>query len=150
MEDPQGSGYQLVNSYVAIATGGVWGNGLGGSVQKMGFLPEAHTDFIMAVVLEETGIIGLALIISLYVTIMFRGVSIAKGLDDMFPKLLAIGLTFQIIIQAVINLGAVSGLLPITGVTLPFISYGGSSLLFTMISAGILVNLSASMKKLTS
>jgi cell division protein FtsW len=147
-EDPQGSGYQLVNSYVAIASGGVWGSGLGGSVQKLGFLPEAHTDFIMAVILEETGIFGLALIISLYVIIMFRGVSIAKGLDDMFPKLLAIGLTFQIIIQAVINLGAISGLLPITGVTLPFISYGGSSLLFTMISAGILVNLSAHQKRL--
>ncbi|MFA1818814.1 putative lipid II flippase FtsW [Virgibacillus oceani] len=149
-DDPQGSGYQLVNSYVAIASGGIWGNGLGSSVQKLGFLPEAHTDFIMAVILEETGIIGLFFIIFLYLFIMFRGVSIAKGLDDMFPKLLAIGLTFQIILQAVINLGAVSGMLPITGITLPFISYGGSSLLFTLISAGILVNLSAHRKRLTS
>lgn len=149
-DDPQGSGYQLVNSYIAIASGRLWGNGLGGSVQKLGFLPEAHTDFIMAVILEETGMIGLIFVISLYVVIMFRGISIAKGLDDMFPKLLAIGLTFQIILQAVINLGAISGMLPITGITLPFISYGGSSLLFIMISAGILVNLSAHRKSLTS
>ncbi|GAB3793390.1 putative lipid II flippase FtsW [Virgibacillus kimchii] len=149
-EDPQGSGYQLVNSYVAIATGGLWGNGLGGSVQKLGFLPEAHTDFIMAVILEEIGVFGLLIVISLYLFMMFRGFSIAKDLDDMFPKLLAIGLTFQITLQAVINLGAVSGMLPITGITLPFISYGGSSLLFTMISAGILVNLSAYRNRMAS
>src|SRR5690625_4098567 len=127
-ENVQSSGYQLVNSYVAIASGGLWGSGLGGSVQKLGFLPEAHTDFIMAVILEEVGVFGLVVVIIFYLFVMFRGFSIAKGLDDMFPKLLAFGLTFQIILQAAINLGAVSGMMPITGITLPFISYGGSSL----------------------
>ncbi|WP_249872078.1 putative lipid II flippase FtsW [Oceanobacillus saliphilus] len=142
-EDPAGHGYQLVNSYVAIGTAGIWGNGLGNSVQKLGYLPEAHTDFIMSIILEELGIIGLAVVIGSYLIIMFRGIHIAKANKDMFAKLLAIGITFQIMTQAILNLGAVSGMLPITGITLPFISYGGSSLVITMISAGILVNLSA-------
>ncbi|MUK90382.1 putative lipid II flippase FtsW [Ornithinibacillus sp. L9] len=141
--DPLGDGYQLVNSYIAIGSGGIWGNGLGNSVQKLGYLPEAHTDFIMAVILEEIGVVGLAIIMFSYLYIMFRGVRIAKQAPTMFAKLLAVGLTFQLIIQAVINLGAVSGLLPITGITLPFISYGGSSLVFTMITAGLLINISA-------
>lgn len=148
-EDMVGDGYQLVNSYVAIASGGFLGNGLGNSVQKAGFLPEAHTDFIMAIILEELGIFGLGIVMVAYVFIMFRGMKIVKTMDDMFPKLLAIGLTFQLTLQATINLGAVAGLLPITGLTLPFISYGGSSLVFTMIAAGILVNLSSQASKKT-
>ncbi|WP_156292078.1 putative lipid II flippase FtsW [Oceanobacillus salinisoli] len=145
--DPFGDGYQLINGYIAIGTGGIWGTGLGNSVQKLGFLPEAHTDFIMAIIMEELGIFGLIIVISSYVYIMFRGVITARGCKDMFAKLLAIGITFQIMSQVVINLGAVSGLLPITGITLPLISYGGSSLVITMISLGILVNLSAKSKK---
>lgn len=141
--DPFGEGYQLVNGYIAIGTGGIMGNGLGNSIQKLGFLPEAHTDFIMAVIIEELGIFGLVIVISAYIFIMFRGVQIARECKDMFAKLLAIGITFQIIAQACINLGAVSGLLPITGITLPLISYGGSSLVITMISLGILINLSS-------
>lgn len=140
--DPLGEGYQLINSYVAIGTGGIFGNGLGASVQKLGFLPEAHTDFIMAVVLEELGIFGLIFVIGTYIFIMFRGIHIARSCDRMFPKLLAIGITFQIMTQVIFNLGAVSGLLPITGVPLPLISYGGSSTLMTMTSLGILLHLS--------
>ncbi|MBY7144057.1 putative lipid II flippase FtsW [Virgibacillus sp. NKC19-3] len=142
-DNPLGDGYQLLNSYIAIGTGGFAGNGLGGSVQKLGFLPEAHTDFIMAVILEELGAFGLILVIGAYIFIMFRGIAIAKACTSMFPKLLAIGITFQIILQVIFNLGAVSGLLPITGIPLPLISYGGSSTLVSMISLGILLQISA-------
>lgn len=141
--DPAGDGYQLINSFIAIGTGGITGNGLGRSVQKLGFLPEAHTDFIMAVVLEELGLIGLLFVIGVYTFIMLRGIAIAKACKDIFPKLLAIGITFQIMLQVIFNLGAVSGLLPITGVPLPLISYGGSSTIVTMISFGILLQISA-------
>ncbi|ELK47775.1 UNVERIFIED_CONTAM: putative lipid II flippase FtsW [Halobacillus marinus] len=142
LADPNGEGYQLIGSYKAIASGGWTGRGLGNSVEKMGYLPEAHTDFIMSIVLEELGLIGLLIILGGYVTILYRGVRIAVQTKDTFGKLLAVGLTFQIGLQAVFNLGAVSGLLPITGITLPFISYGGSSLIVLLLSAGILVNIS--------
>ncbi|MEF2290905.1 putative lipid II flippase FtsW [Virgibacillus dokdonensis] len=141
--DPVGDGYQLVNSYIAIGTGGITGNGLGRSIQKLGFLPEAHTDFIMAIVVEELGLMGLLFVIGAYIFIMFRGVAIAKACDNMFPKLLAMGITFQIMLQVIFNLGAVSGLLPITGIPLPLISYGGSSTIVTMTSFGILLQISA-------
>ncbi|MCZ0703894.1 cell division protein FtsW [Natronobacillus azotifigens] len=141
-DDPTGSGFHLINSYVSIATSGFTGNGLGNSVQKLGYLPEAHTDFIMAVIVEELGILGLLFVIGGYLFILYRGVQISKQVDDMYLKLLALGITFQIMIQTVFNLGAVSGMLPITGIPLPFISYGGTSLTFTLISAGILVNIS--------
>ena len=143
-----GDGYQLIHSYLAMDSGGLTGNGLGGSIQKLGFLPEAHTDFIMAIISEELGIMGLLFVMmGAYLLIMYRAVRIVQGLQDPFGKLLTIGLTFQIMIQAAFNLGAVFGLLPITGIPLPFISYGGSSLVFMMISAGILVNLSSSIKR---
>lgn len=148
-DDPLGDGYQLIQSFYAIESGGVLGRGLGNSIQKLGYLPEAHTDFIMAVILEELGIFGLLFVTILYLFIMLRGVSTARKHTNAFPKLLAIGLTFQIMIQVIFNLGAVSGLLPITGITLPFISYGGSSLVFMLFSAGILVNLSSSEKVTT-
>lgn len=141
-EDPFGDGYQLINSYEAIASGGIWGRGLGHSVQKLGYLPEAHTDFIIAVIAEELGIIGMLFVILCYLFIMYRGVRIGLKTNQPFAKLLAFGLTFQIMVQAIFNLGAASGLLPITGIPLPFVSYGGSSLLFMFISSGILVNLS--------
>ncbi|MEC1474516.1 putative lipid II flippase FtsW [Bacillus haynesii] len=146
-QNENGDGYQLINSYLAIDSGGLWGNGLGNSVQKLGFLPEAHTDFIMAVITEELGGVGLVMIIGAYLLIMFRGVRVASKIDDPFGKLLAVGLTFQIMIQALFNLGAVFGLLPITGIPLPFVSYGGSSLMFMLMSAGILVNLSSHVKR---
>ena len=148
--DSDGNGYQLVNSYYAISSGGFWGRGLGNSIQKLGYLPEAHTDFIMSIIMEELGIIGLLIVICSYIFIMYRGMRIAQYSTQLFPKLLAIGLTFQMIVQAIFNLGAVSGLLPITGVPLPFISYGGSSLVMMLITSGILVNLSRYTNKVES
>ncbi|MBU5595195.1 putative lipid II flippase FtsW [Amphibacillus sp. MSJ-3] len=141
-DDPAGDGYQLINSYISIATGGLTGNGLGNGVQKLGYLPEAHTDFIMAVIIEELGLIAVIFVIGSYLFILYRGIKIAQEVDSMYLRLLALGVTFQITIQAVFNLGAMSGLLPITGIPLPFISYGGTSLVFTLLSAGILVNVS--------
>lgn len=146
-EDALGDGYQLINSYIAIISGGLWGNGIGNSVQKMGYLPEAHTDFIMSIIIEELGAIGFLVVILCYLFIMYRGVRISLKGKDPFLKLLAIGLTFMIMIQVVFNLGAVTGMLPITGITLPFISYGGTSLILMMITMGILVNLSAVVNK---
>ncbi|WP_406566837.1 putative lipid II flippase FtsW [Bacillus xiamenensis] len=142
-----GDGYQLIHSYLAMDSGGLTGNGLGGSIQKLGFLPEAHTDFIMAVISEELGFMGVSFVIGAYLLIMYRAVRIVRSLQDPFGKLLTVGLTFQIMLQAGFNLGAVFGLLPITGIPLPFISYGGSSLVFMMITAGILVNLSSYIKR---
>ncbi|AOZ89582.1 cell division protein FtsW [Bacillus xiamenensis] len=142
-----GDGYQLIHSYLAMDSGGMTGNGLGGSIQKLGFLPEAHTDFIMAVISEELGFMGVSFVIGAYLLIMYRAVRIVRSLQDPFGKLLTVGLTFQIMLQAGFNLGAVFGLLPITGIPLPFISYGGSSLVFMMITAGILVNLSSYIKR---
>lgn len=112
-----------------------------------GNIPEAHTDFIMAIISEELGIMGLLFVMGAYLLIMYRAVRIVQGLQYPFGKLLTIGLTFQIMIQVAFNLGAVFGLLPITGIPLPFISYDGSSLVFMMISSGILVNLSSSIKR---
>lgn len=146
-EDASGAGYQVINSYIAIVSGGLWGNGIGNSAQKMGYLPEAHTDFIMSIIIEELGAIGFLVVILCYLFIMYRGVRISLKGRDPFLKLLAIGLTFMMMIQVVFNLGAVTGMLPITGITLPFISYGGSSLILMMIASGILVNLSAVVNK---
>ncbi|MBB6454986.1 cell division protein FtsW [Salirhabdus euzebyi] len=146
-EDPSDDGYHLIQSYVAIGTGGLTGEGLGGSVQKLGYLLEAHTDFIMAVIAEELGLVGVGITIGLLALIVLRGLYFAKKCEDAFGSLLAIGISCMIGIQTFINVGAVSGLLPITGVTLPFISYGGSSLLILMISMGILNNIAMQIRK---
>ncbi|MFS0559348.1 putative lipid II flippase FtsW [Terribacillus sp. 179-K 1B1 HS] len=145
--DSEGKGYQLINGYEAIASGGVFGKGIGGGVQKLGFLPEAHTDFIMAVVLEELGILGLVIVFFLYFSLLVKGVYIALRAEDHFGTLLTIGLLFQIMVQVVFNLGAVSGLLPITGIPLPFISYGGSSLIVNLFTMGIILQISRKSKQ---
>jgi len=137
-----GDGYQLVNSYIALGSGGIKGLGLGQSVQKFGYLPEAHTDFIMAVIAEELGLAGVTFVLALLSFIILKGFLIARKCDDPFGSLLAIGISSMIAIQTCINLGGLTGLIPITGVTLPFISYGGSSLLLLMLSVGVLVNVS--------
>lgn len=137
-----GSGYQLVNSYIAIGSGGLSGLGLGESVQKYGYLPESHTDFIMAVIAEELGIFGVSFVLILLAFIVLKGLYIARKCEDAFGSLIAIGVSSMIAIQTGVNLGGLTGLIPITGVTLPFISYGGSSLLLLMMSMGILVNVS--------
>ncbi|MDR4937307.1 FtsW/RodA/SpoVE family cell cycle protein [Rossellomorea marisflavi] len=139
-QDAQGIGYQLVNSYLAIGSGGVKGLGLGQSVQKLGYIPEPQTDFIMAIIAEELGIFGVAFVILGLAYIVLRGIYIGVKCQDPFGTMIAIGISSMIGIQAFINLGGVSGLIPITGVPLPFISYGGSSLLVLSLSLGVLVN----------
>ncbi|CAH0259677.1 FtsW/RodA/SpoVE family cell cycle protein [Priestia megaterium] len=141
-ENQQGNGYQLVNSYVAIGNGGILGMGLGQGVQKTGYLPESHTDFIMAIIAEELGFWGVLLVLGLLFFIIFKGLKTAIKCRDPFGALLAIGISVMIAVQVFVNLGAVTGLLPITGVTLPFISFGGSSLTLLMLAAGILTNVS--------
>ncbi len=146
MNDPfateKTSGFQMANSYIAIGSGGVNGLGLGRGVQKLGYLPEAHTDFIMAVIAEELGVWGVGFVIILLAYIVLRGIRIALKCTDPFGSLLAIGISSMIGIQTFINLGGVSGLIPLTGVPLPFVSYGGSSLIQLAIATGILANVS--------
>jgi len=143
-QNPESTGYHLIQSYIAIGGGGLKGEGLGQSVQKLGYLWGAHTDFIMAVIAEELGVFGVILVIGLFAVITLRGLYIARKCTDSFGALLAIGISSLVAIQAIINLGAISGILPITGVPLPFLSYGGSSLFVLMLSMGILNNIARS------
>lgn len=135
-------GYQLVNSYLALGSGGLKGLGLGQSVQKLGYLPEAHTDFIMAVIAEELGAFGVCFVLLLLGYIVLKGYFIGLKCKDPFGSLLAIGIASMIGIQSFVNLAGISGVIPLTGVPLPFVSYGGSSLLQLSIAMGILVNIS--------
>jgi len=137
------SNYQLTQSKIGLGIGGVWGEGLGMSNQKLLFLPEPFTDFIFSILGEELGFIGLFGVFSLFLVILWKGISIAKGAPDFFGYLLAVGLTFSIIVGAFINAAVVCGLLPTTGIPMPFISYGGSCLLFNMMGIGILLNISS-------
>ncbi|GGJ87012.1 putative lipid II flippase FtsW [Lentibacillus kapialis] len=146
-QDPGDDGYHLIQSYLAIGEGGLLGEGLGHSVQKLGFLLEPHTDFIMAVIAEELGFIGVTIVIGMLAIIVLRGLFIARKCSDSFGALLAVGISSMIAIQTFTNLGAISGLLPITGVPLPFVSYGGSSLLVMMIAMGIMNNIAKSVKQ---
>lgn len=150
LKDPfataQNEGFHLANSYIAIGSGGVNGLGLGKSIQKLGYLPESHTDFIMAIIAEELGMWGVAFVIILLAYIVLRGIYIGLQCKDPFGSLLAIGISSMIGIQSFINLAGVSGFIPLTGVPLPFISYGGSSLLMLAVAMGILVNVSMFVK----
>ncbi|MGG4265945.1 FtsW/RodA/SpoVE family cell cycle protein [Peribacillus simplex] len=143
--DPFGTaaydGYQLVNSLFAIGSGGLTGVGFGNSVQKYGYLPESHTDFIMAIIAEELGIFGVSFVLLTLGFIVLRGFVLSAKCKDPFGSLLLIGISSMIGIQVGINVGGVTGLIPISGITLPFISYGGSSLLLLMISMGIYQNI---------
>ncbi|MBQ9816890.1 MAG: putative lipid II flippase FtsW [Proteobacteria bacterium] len=144
--DPWGnqdtSAYQLVESLISIGSGGVPGRGLGEGLGKLGFVPELHTDFIGTAIAEELGFFGVALIIGLYVAFAFRGFLIAMRARDYFGRFTAFGLTFIISLQGAVNLCVISGLLPTKGLTLPFISFGGSSLLMCMFATGVLLNIS--------
>ena len=140
--DPLGAGYNIIQSMVAFASGGLWGCGYGASKQKLGWLPEAHTDFIFAVIGEELGFLGCVFIIGLFWTILQRGFNIAFKCPDMYGKLLAVGLTFSIVFQAFLNMSVASSMTPATGVPLPFISYGGSSILISLCMVGIILNIS--------
>lgn len=139
--DPLGSGFQIIQSLFAIGPGGILGFGFLGSRQKHFYLPEPQTDFIFSIICEEFGIVGALVVICLFVFIIFLIIRIALNEDNLFKKYVIFGLGFQIIFQAMLNLSVVIGLIPVTGVTLPFISYGGSSLLITVLSIGIILNL---------
>ncbi|MDA3130519.1 putative lipid II flippase FtsW [Aliibacillus thermotolerans] len=139
-------GYQLIQAYIAMAHGGLTGTGLGKSAQKMHYLPEPHTDFIFPVIVEELGIFGLLFVVGCFLVLLWRGFITGVHASDMFGKLLAFGITFFFMFQALLNLMAVSGMMPITGVPLPFISYGGSSLIVSMISLGIVANIARKVK----
>ena len=140
--DPLGTGFQIIQSLYAIGPGGLFGMGFLNSRQKHFYLPEPQTDFIFSIISEEFGILGILIVAFFFLAILYLGIKIALNSKDSFAKYLAFGLTFQILIQAVMNLMVVIGLIPVTGVTLPFLSYGGSSLLISMASIGILLNIS--------
>jgi cell division protein FtsW len=139
----QESGYQLVHSLYAIGSGGFWGLGIGKSREKLFYLPDSHTDFIFSILAEELGFIGVITVLSLFAVLVIRGLIISLRAQDTFGSYLAMGLTSLIGLQAVINLAVVSGLMPTKGLSLPFLSYGGSSLLVNMIAIGILLNISS-------
>ena len=139
--DPLGSGFQIIQSLYAIGPGGLLGLGFGNSIQKHFYLPEPQTDFIFSIISEEFGFMGVIIVATLFITIITRGFKIAMNCEDLFGKYLAFGITFGLAFQTILNLMVVVGLIPVTGVTLPFLSYGGSSLLISLISIGILLNI---------
>jgi cell division protein FtsW len=141
-KDPQGAGFQLLQSLIAVGSGGFSGVGLMESKQKLFYLPEAHTDFIYAVICEEMGLIGALLVIGLFVVYGWRGLRAAFSAPDGFGRLLALGITAMVISQALINFAVVLGMVPTKGIPLPFVSYGGSSLLVMLLATGVLLNIS--------
>ena len=145
--DPLGSGFQIIQSLYAIGPGGLLGFGLGGSRQKHFYLPEPQTDFIFSIISEEFGFMGVLIVSSLFCFIIYESFKIALSTNDLFAKYLAFGIIFMISFQTILNLSVVIGLIPVTGVTLPFLSYGGSSLLITLIEMGILLNISRFQKQ---
>jgi cell division protein FtsW len=140
--DPQGHGFQLLQSLIAVGSGGFTGVGLMESKQKLFYLPEAHTDFIYSVLCEELGFIGGALVLGLFAIYGWRGIRSAFNSKDDFGRLAALGITVMVLSQALINLGVVLGMMPTKGIPLPFISYGGSSLLVMLLATGVLLNIS--------
>lgn len=140
--DPLGKGFQILQSYIAVGTGGITGLGLMEGKQKLFFLPEPQTDFIFAVIGEELGLIGALAVIAVFLLILVRGLRASAACQDDFGRLLAIGLTVMIVAQALVNMSVVLGLLPTKGIPLPFVSYGGSSLLVNLVAVGILLNIS--------
>jgi cell division protein FtsW len=142
LADPRGSGYQVIASQSALSGGGFWGRGLGKGIKKLGGLPEAHSDFIFAVVGEESGFVGAVFVLLLFVLFAWRGYGIAFRGGDSFHRFLAFGLTTVIFLQAMLNIAVVAGLLPATGIPLPFFSSGGSSMLVSLTICGLLLNLS--------
>lgn len=140
--DPQGISYQINQALLAIGSGGILGVGLARSSQKYNYLPEAMSDSIFAIAAEEIGFIGISILLFLFLAFAFKGLRIANKTQSDFGKLLAIGIVCWIIVQVFINITAISGLIPLTGIPLPFVSYGGSALIMTMAGAGILVNIS--------
>ena len=144
--DPLGSGFQIIQSLYSIGPGGLFGLGFGNSIQKHFYLPEPQTDFIFSIISEEFGILGILIISTLFIIIFYNSLKISIKCDDLFGKYLSFGITFGLMFQTMLNLCVVVGLIPVTGVTLPFLSYGGSSLLVSMFSIGIILNVSRECK----
>jgi len=141
-DDPLGDGFQVIQSLIAVGTGGVWGRGLMNGVQKLFYLPEPHTDFIYSVIAEELGLVGASAVILCFAIITWRGMRAALRAPDSYGAFLAVGLTTMIAVQALVNISVVLGLMPTKGIPLPFVSAGGSSLLVNLIGMGILLNVS--------
>jgi cell division protein FtsW len=139
--DPQGIGFQIIQSQIALGTGGLFGRGLGHSQQKLFYLPAAHTDFIFSIIGEELGLLGTLGVIVLFTIFIQQGLKIIKSAQNRFGYFLALGLVLMISLKAIINIGVSCGVFPTKGLPLPFISYGGSSLIFDMVSLGILINI---------
>ena len=146
-KDPAGDGYQLIQSFYALGAGGVTGLGIGQSRQKTLYMPEPHNDFIFSIIGEELGLIGCTVVILLFVIFVYRGIKIAMSAKDEYGTLLAVGITSIIGLQAIINIAVVTGSMPVTGVPLPFISYGGTALVFNLMAMGILLNISRQRNK---
>jgi cell division protein FtsW len=140
--DPLGAGFQIIQSLIAVGTGGVWGRGLMNGVQKLFYLPEPHTDFIYSVIAEELGLVGATAVLICFVVVTWRGIRVALRAPDTFGAFLALGLTTMIAVQAFINISVVLGLMPTKGIPLPFVSNGGSSLVINLVGMGILLNVS--------
>src|SRR6266704_4928518 len=140
--DPQGRGFHIIQSLIAVSTGGITGLGLLEGKQKLFYLPEPHTDFIFAVTAEELGLVGALVIIALFAILLWRGMRTSLHTQDMFGRFLAAGITSMVVVQAFINVSVVLGLMPTKGIPLPFVSYGGSSLFMTLACVGVLLNIS--------
>ena len=140
--DPLGDGFQLIQSQISVGTGGLFGQGLMAGVQKLFYLPEPHTDFIYAVIAEETGLVGATVVLLCFGVIVWRGLRITVAAPDRFGVLLALGFTMMVAFQAFVNISVVLGLMPTMGIPLPFVSYGGSSLLVSLLGMGVLLNVS--------
>ena len=140
--DPRGDGWQIIQSLYALGSGGLFGLGLGMGRQKFNYLPEAHTDYIFSILGEELGLLGTATVIALFFFLAWRGYKIAISAPDSYGRLLAAGITSYIVFQALLNIGVVTSSIPVTGITLPFLSYGGSSLMVSLFSIGVLLNIS--------
>lgn len=147
-DDPQNSGFQIIQSFLAFFSGGILGLGLGDGRQKLFYLPEAHTDFIFSVIGEEAGLAGVLIIIFLFIFFLYRGVRIALRAPDLFGTYLALGITILIVFQAMTNMAVVMGLIPTKGLPLPFLSYGGTSLLCNLAGVGVVLNISAQSQEL--
>jgi cell division protein FtsW len=141
-DDPQGSGFQIIQSFLALGSGGWFGLGLGESKQKLFYLPEPYTDFIFAIIGEELGLLGATAVVALFALLVWRGLRVGLRAPDAFGGYLALGLTIMLATQTLVNLGVVTGALPTKGLPLPFVSFGGSALLMTMFSTGVLLNIS--------
>jgi cell division protein FtsW len=140
--DPLGDGFQIIQSLIAVGTGGVFGKGLMSGVQKLFYLPEPHTDFIFAVIAEETGLVGATTVVLCFCVIAWRGLRTAMRAPDSFGAFLALGITMMLVLQAFVNVSVVLGLMPTKGIPLPLVSNGGSSMLINLLGVGVLLNIS--------